>query len=146
MFRPKKNNCLVVLHNFFWEGAGGGGFFYFPNQSQSYTELYPLYLPIKVQISLLYKKYTSLKPVLKCKQVENNNFKNIFKRSKLSKKNKTFLEFWKLGAIYFCTVKTFFQFSKIRGGQPNNFFFQPYLSPGHLSHNSLWAFKACQEI
>ena len=26
------------------------------------------------------------------------------------------MEFWKLGAVYFCTVKTFFQFSKIRGG------------------------------
>ena len=25
--RPKTNNCLVVLHNFFWEGAGGWIFF-----------------------------------------------------------------------------------------------------------------------
>ena len=74
---------------------------------------------MKVQISLLYQKslHTSFKPVLKCKQVDNNNFKNIFKRSKFSKKKKTFLEFWKLGAVYFCTVKTFFQFSKIRGGR-----------------------------
>ena len=44
--------------------------------------------------STLPKKYlyTSLKPVLKCKQVENNNLKNISKRSKFSKKKKTF--FW----------------------------------------------------
>ena len=37
---------------------------------------------------------------------------------KEEEKKKPFLgEFWKLGAVYFCTVKTFFQFSKIRGGQ-----------------------------
>ena len=27
------------------------------------------------------------------------------------------MEFWKLGVVYFCTVTTFFQFSKIRGGR-----------------------------
>ena len=36
----KKNNCMVVLHNFFGVGAGGQiFFFFFPNQSQIYTEL-----------------------------------------------------------------------------------------------------------
>ena len=35
------------------------------------------------------------------------------------------MEFWKLGAIYFCTVKTFSSFQKLgagSGGQSNNFF------------------------
>ena len=59
----------------------------------------------------------SFKPILECKQVDNNKLKNIFKRSKFSKKKKTFFEFWKLGAVYFCTVRTIFQFSKIRGGR-----------------------------
>ena len=61
---------------------------------------------------------TSFKPVLKCNQVDNNNLKkNIFKRSKFSKKKEEFLEFWKLGAVHFCTVKTFVQFLKIKGGR-----------------------------
>ena len=82
------------------------------------------------QISLFYQKkylYTSLKPVLKGKQVENNNLKNIFKRSKFSKKKKNFLEFWKLGVVYFHTVKisSFQKLGVGGGGQPNNFFFQP---------------------
>ena len=68
----------------------------------------------------------SFKPVLKCKQVDNNNLKNIFKRFKFSKKKKkTFLEYWKLGVVYFCTVKTFSSFQKLGaggGGQPNKFF------------------------
>ena len=103
-----KNNCLVVLQNFFFFEKERAGGFFFPwyfvsNQSQSYMELYPLYLPIKVQTSLLYQKYlnTSLKPVSNCKQVENNNLKNIFKRSKFSKKKKPFWEFWKLGQYTF---------------------------------------------
>ena len=52
------------------------------------------------------------------KQVENNNLENIFKRSKFSKKKKLFLEFWKLGAVYFCTVglKTFSSFQKLGAG------------------------------
>ena len=29
LVRPKKNNCLVVLHNFFGVGVGGGFFFLF---------------------------------------------------------------------------------------------------------------------
>ena len=41
--------------------------------------------------------YASFKPVWKCKQVDNNNFENIFKRSKFLKKKTTVLEFWKLG-------------------------------------------------
>ena len=101
---PKKSNCLVVLHNFFGVGAGRVDiflkffFFFFPNQSLSQ----PLHLPIKVQISLLNQKktlYTTFKPVIKCKQVDNNNSKDISKRSKFSKKKKkkkkknTFLEF-----------------------------------------------------
>ena len=31
---------------------------------------------------------TRVKPVLKCKQVDNNNLQNIYKRSKFSKKKK----------------------------------------------------------
>ena len=121
--RPKKNNCLVVLHNFFWEGAGGKIFFFFRFFFKSKSKLHRIIASISPNKgsnqSTLPKKYlyTSLKPVLKCIQVENNNLKNIFKISKFSKKKKTFLEFWKLGAVYFCTVKTFFQFSKIRGGR-----------------------------
>ena len=100
-----KNNCLVVLQNFFFllRRSGRADFFFFSwyffsNQSRSYMELYPLYLPIKVKTNLLYQKYlnTSLKPVSKCKQVENNNLKNIFKRSKFSKKKKTFLGILKI--------------------------------------------------
>ena len=66
----------------------------------------------------------------KCKQVDNNNLKNIFKRSKFSKEKNLLLEFWKLGTVYFCTIKTFFHFSKLGvggGGQPNNFFFSLWL-------------------
>ena len=49
-------------------------------------------------------------------KVDNNNLKIIFKQSKFSKKKKhLFLKFWKLEVVYFCTVKTFFQFSKIWG-------------------------------
>ena len=73
--------------------------------------------------TVLYPKnlFNSLiKPVLKCKQVDSNNFKKYFGKIKIikeKKKKKTFFEFWKLGAVYFCTVKTSFQFSKIRGGR-----------------------------
>ena len=72
--------------------------------------------------------YTSFKPVFKCKQVENNNLIFLYRpiRLKFSKRKTTFfLEFWKLGAVYFCTVKTFYSFQKLwagDGGQPNNFF------------------------
>ena len=50
-----------------------------------------------MKISLLNQKYlyTSFKPVLKCKQVNNNNLNNIFKRSKFSKKKKKKTFFWK---------------------------------------------------
>ena len=37
--------------------------------------------------------------------------------------------FWKLGAVYFCTVNLFSSFQKLGaggGGQPNNLFFGPY--------------------
>ena len=38
--RPPNNNCLVVLHNFFWVGVGGQILlFKKKNQSQSYTKL-----------------------------------------------------------------------------------------------------------
>ena len=118
IIRPKKKYLFGCPPQLFREGAGGFFFFFF-NQSQSYKEIIDSISPNKgANKSTLPKKYfyTSLKPVLKCKQVENNNFKNIFERSKFSKK-KLFLEFWKLWAVYFCTVKTFFQFSKIRGGR-----------------------------
>ena len=55
---------------------------------------------------------TSFKAVSKCKQVDNNNLKDIFERSKFSKKKKLVLEFWKLGVVYFCSVKTFFSVFK----------------------------------
>ena len=41
--RPKKNNCLVVLHNFFWEGAGGQIFFFFQIKVKA-TWNYSLYI------------------------------------------------------------------------------------------------------
>ena len=47
--------------------------------------------------------------------------------SQKKKKKKKKIEYWKLGAIYFCTVKTYFSsFHKLGaggGGQPNNIFF-----------------------
>ena len=117
--------CLVVLHNFFLIRCGQADIFFsfkiffFPNQSQSYTNIASISPNKGANKSTLPKKslHTSFKPVLKCKQVNHNNFNNNFKRSKFSMKKKPFLEFWKLGAVYFCTVKTFFQFSKIRGGR-----------------------------
>ena len=69
--------------------------------------------------STLPKKYlyTSLKPVLKCKQVENNNLRNIFKRSNFSKKKKkTFLRILKIRGGILLHRKNFFQFSKNNGG------------------------------
>ena len=121
--RPKKIIVWLSSTTFFEKGRVGGFFFFF----------FRFFFQIKVKAarnycldspnkgankSTLPKNIfnTSLKPVLKCKQVENKKLKNI-KRSKFSKKKKLFLEFWKLGVVYFCTVKTFFQFLKIRGGQ-----------------------------
>ena len=54
---------------------------------------------------------------------------NFFLKDQNSPKKKKKIEYWKLGAIYFCTVKTYFSsFHKLGaggGGQPNNisFFF-----------------------
>ena len=85
---------------------------------------------MKIQIGLFYQYISSykFKPVFRCKQIDNKNFKTVNLKPENSKKKKktTVLEFWKLGAVYFCTVKTFFQFSKLgegSAGQPNNFFF-----------------------
>ena len=112
--RPKK--IIVWLSSTFFLRRGRQADFFFSNQSQSYRELEPLYLPMKVQISLLYQKKSlyKFKTILNWKQVENYNLKNIFERSKFSKKKKhLFLEFWKLGALYFCTYsKNFFSVFK----------------------------------
>ena len=59
--RPKKNNCLVVLHNFFWEGAGGQIFFFQMKIKATRNIYLHVYLPIKVQISLLYQKISLCK-------------------------------------------------------------------------------------
>ena len=51
--------------------------------------------------------------------------KNSKKEKNKNKKKTLFFKFWKLGTVYFCTVKTYFQFSKLgagSGGQPSNFF------------------------
>ena len=75
---------------------------------------------MKIQIGLFYQYISSykFKPVFWCKQIDNKNFKTVnLKPENDVKKKKTILEFWKLGAVYFCTVKTFFQFFKIRGGR-----------------------------
>ena len=130
---PPKNNCLVVLHNFFWVGAGGRifkifRFFSFKPKSTLHRIIASLSPNEGANKSTSPIKYlhTSFKPVLKCTKVDNNNLKSIFKRSKFLKKKTTFLELWKLGAVYFCTVKTFFYSFSILGagggGQPNNFF------------------------
>ena len=54
-------------------------------------ELYSLYLPRKVQISLLYNLLIQvLKPVLECKQVDNNNFIIFLQDQTFSQKKKHF--------------------------------------------------------
>ena len=86
-----KDNSLVVLHNF-RVGAGGQIFFpfFFKSKSKLHRIIASLSLNKGSNKSTLPKKsfYTSLKPVLKCKQVDNNNFENTLKRSKFSKKKK----------------------------------------------------------
>ena len=77
--------------------------------------------------------YTSLKPVLKCKQVENNNFRNIFLKDQNSqrtkKKEKKKLSFGILkirGGILLYSKKLLSSFQKLwagSGGQPINFSF-----------------------
>ena len=49
-----KNNCLVVLHNFFGVGAGRQIFFFFQIKSKLCGIIASIYLLIKVQINLLY--------------------------------------------------------------------------------------------
>ena len=60
-------------------------------------------------------------------KLKTTTYKLFLKYHNFSKgKKNLFLEFWKLGTVYFCTVKTFSQFSKIRGGlwrTTKNFFF-----------------------
>ena len=83
--RPKQMKDLFVFHNFFRVGAGGRIFyFYFFFKSRvKATWKYSFFTSskVKVQISLLTKNkslHTSFKPVLKCKQVDNNNFTKYF--------------------------------------------------------------------
>ena len=125
--RPKKIIVWLSSTTFFFWGVGGQillffflDFFFVKSKSKLHRIIASISPNKGANKSTLPQNYlyTSLKSVLKCKQVENNNLKNIFKRSKFSKKkNNNFVkEFWKLGAVYFCTVKTFFPFSKIRGG------------------------------
>ena len=109
---------MTVLHNFLKVGASGRIFF-LSNQSQSYTELQPLSLNKGAKKSTFKKKkekkrkketylYTSLKPISKCKQVDNNNFKNALKniqmlkqqKKQTNKQTKNLLEFLKLDAVY----------------------------------------------
>ena len=61
---------------------------------------------------------TSLNQFSDANKFDNKKIKTVNlkpENSKKQKKIKTFLELWKLGAVYFCTVKTFFKFFKIRG-------------------------------
>ena len=93
LFRPKKIIVWLSSTTFYEKGWAGNFFFFFLDFFfKSKSKLHGI---IASKINLLYQTYlyTSLKPVLKCKQVEKNNLKNIFKRSKFSKKKKLFLEF-----------------------------------------------------
>ena len=56
---------------------------------------YNLYLPIKVQMSLLYQKisFYSFKPVLECKQQVDNNTLTMFLKGQNSQRKKKKL-FW----------------------------------------------------
>ena len=87
----------------FFEKGQVGGFFFFKSKSMH------LYLPIKVQLSLLYQKYlyTSIKPVLKFKQVENNNLKHILKRKNPQRK-KPFFGILKIRGSILLYSKNFF--------------------------------------
>ena len=105
--RPKKNNCLVVLHNFFWEGAGRH-FFFLKSKSKLHGIIASISLNKGASKSTKKYLYTSLKAVLKCTQVENNNLKNIFKRSNFSKKKKTFFGIVKIRGGILLYSKNFF--------------------------------------
>ena len=85
------------------------GFFFLIFPSQSFTKLYPLYLPIKVQISLLYQKLSlnKFKPVLKGKQVDNNNLK-IFVKDQNSQRKTNFFGILKIRGGILLYSKNFF--------------------------------------
>ena len=93
--RPKQNNCLVVLHNFFRVSAGRRIFFlrifFFKSKSKLHIIIASISPNKGANKSTLPKKslYTSFKSVLKCKHVDNNNLK-IFSEDQNSQKKKTF--------------------------------------------------------
>ena len=84
---PPPNNCLVVLHNIFGVGAGGEIFFFFFKSKLNHMELSPNEGADKFTLP----KIPFIQD-LKCKQVDNKNLQNVFKRSKFAKKKTTF--FW----------------------------------------------------
>ena len=80
--------------------------------------------------------HTSFKPVLKCKKkVDNSNLKNIFKRSKFSKKKTLFFRILKIRCGVLLYSKNFFPVFKnwVRAVEDNQttFFFPP-----NLTHNA----------
>ena len=119
-FKAPQNNCLVVLHNFFWVGAGGWIFLFIyffksksklhwiiassPPNENSNRSILPIYFFIQV------------KAIFRCKQIDNKTFKTVLKPENSTKKKKNFLGILKIRRSTLCTVKTFFQFFKIRGG------------------------------
>ena len=141
ILRPKK--IIVWLSSTTFLSAGGRifffTFFFFKSKSKLHG-IIALFLPYEGANKFTLPKkslHTSFKPVLKCKQVDNNNLK-IFLKDQTSQRKKPFLEFLKLGAVYFYTVKTFSSFQKLwagSGGQPNNYFFWPYQLLDHICFN-----------
>ena len=71
---------------------GGFFFFFFKLKSKLHGIIASISLSKCANKSTLPKKSldTSLKPLFKCKQVDNNNINFFFKRSKFSKKKKPF--------------------------------------------------------
>ena len=66
---------------------------------------------MKIQIGLFYQYISSytFKPVFRCKQIDNKNFKTVnLKPENSKKKKKPFLEFCKLGAGILLYSKNFF--------------------------------------
>ena len=149
---PKKIIVRLSSTTFFEKGRAGGFFFFLRFFFKSKSKLHGIIASISLNkgVNKSTKKYlyTSLNPVLKCKQVESNNLKSIFKRSKFSKeKKKTFFGILKIRGGILLYSKNFFHFSKIRGGQwrtTKQLFFRPYMSRSatlcQKCHNFLFRF------
>ena len=95
LYWAQRNNCLVVLHNFF--GVGEGRLIFF-SSLKSKSKLWGITASISPNEGASYQKSSlynvRFKPVvLKCKQVDNNNLKNISIRSTFSKKKTLFWNF-----------------------------------------------------